>query len=127
LSSIYLDTHIVVWLYCGLTEKFSSLAKSLINSNDLTFSPIVRLELKYLLEIERITASPEAILTTLENNIGLCSCTKNFDQVVYQALTLDWTRDPFDRLITAQSALTDSLLLTKDQKILAHYDYARWS
>lgn len=125
MSLIYLNTHILVWLYCGLTEKLSPLAKSLINSNDLAYSPIVRLELKYLLEIEIITGSPEAILTTLEASIGLCSCTKNFDQVVCQSLTLEWTKEPFDRLITAQSALTNSLLLTKDQKILAHYDYAR--
>jgi len=55
---IYLDTHIVVWLYAGLSDRFSDLAKSLIDSHDLYISPMVRLELKYLNEIGRITASP---------------------------------------------------------------------
>ena len=27
---IYLDTHVVVWLYSGLTDKITDLAKSLI-------------------------------------------------------------------------------------------------
>jgi PIN domain nuclease of toxin-antitoxin system len=30
---IYLDTHIVVWLYAGLTAKLSDCAKHLINEN----------------------------------------------------------------------------------------------
>ncbi|MCB8766407.1 hypothetical protein [Planktothrix agardhii] len=39
---IYLDTHVVVWLYAGLTDKLSNLAKSLINTHDLYISPMVR-------------------------------------------------------------------------------------
>lgn len=126
-GEIYLDTPIVVWLYSGLIEKLSPLAQSLINNNDLAYSPIVRLEIKYLLEIERITESPETILTNLEAHLGLSRCTKNFDKVVYQALELEWIRDPFDRLITAQSALSNNILLTKDKKILANYPHAPWS
>ncbi|WP_230458629.1 PIN domain-containing protein [Microcystis aeruginosa] len=53
---IYLDTHIVVWLYAGLTAKLSDCAKHLINENELYISPIVRLELQYLYEIGRIIA-----------------------------------------------------------------------
>ena len=47
---IYLDTHVVVWLYAGLTEKFSDPTRELINSHEITISPIVRLELQYLYE-----------------------------------------------------------------------------
>jgi len=52
---IYLDSHIVVWLYTGLTQKLSNLAKELINNNEIFISPIVRLELQYLYEIGRVT------------------------------------------------------------------------
>ncbi len=52
---IYLDTHVVVWLYSGLTDKLSELAKSIINENEVYISATVRLELQYLYEIKRIT------------------------------------------------------------------------
>lgn len=54
---IYLDTHVVVWLYAGLTAKLSDLAKLLINKHELYISPIVRLELQYLYEIDGLLIS----------------------------------------------------------------------
>ena len=51
--SIYLDTHVVAWLYSGLTDKLTDLAKTLINDNEVYISAIVRLELQYLYEIKR--------------------------------------------------------------------------
>ncbi len=47
---IYLDTHIVVWLFAGQIEKLSSRANVLLNENEILISPIIRLELQYLLE-----------------------------------------------------------------------------
>jgi PIN domain nuclease of toxin-antitoxin system len=35
---IYLDTHIVVWLYAGKVEKLSGLAKELINDHEVFIS-----------------------------------------------------------------------------------------
>jgi PIN domain nuclease of toxin-antitoxin system len=123
---IYLDTHIVVWLYAGLVDKLSPLGQSLINQQVLSISPIVRLELKYLYEIQRIRALPETIIADLQSRLGLIVCNRDFNDVVTQAMTIEWTRDPFDRLITAQSMLEDQILLTKDQTILANYSQARW-
>jgi len=51
---IYLDTHIVVWLYTGLLEKFSQSIQTILNENEILISPIVRLELAYLYEIEAL-------------------------------------------------------------------------
>jgi PIN domain nuclease of toxin-antitoxin system len=39
----------------------------------------------------------------------------------------DWTRDPFDRLITAQAAVGSDVLITKDATITANYPRAVWS
>jgi PIN domain nuclease of toxin-antitoxin system len=115
-----------VWLYAGITEKFSHLANQLINDHELTISPIVRLELQYLYEIQRVTAEPHIIITDLNNQIGLQVCGKLFDHIVIRALTCTWTRDPFDRLIVAHASLNNDLLLTKDQAILDNYGNARW-
>jgi PIN domain nuclease of toxin-antitoxin system len=123
---IYLDTHVVVWFYVGLTEKFSAPVRQLINENDLYISPMVRLELRYLYEIQRITEDAETIVNDLSQRIGLQICGKFFDAVVTRALTCSWTRDPFDRLIVAHAAVHDNVLLSKDQAILENYPHARW-
>ncbi len=123
---IYLDTHVVVWLYAGLADKFTPSARTLINDHDLFISPAVRLELQYLYEIERITDKPHCILEDLSKRIGLKLCDKAFDAIISQAMPYSWTRDPFDRLIVANAALNDNILLTKDRVILAKYAHARW-
>jgi PIN domain nuclease of toxin-antitoxin system len=124
---IYLDTHVVVWLYAGLLDKLSATAQQLINEHDVFISPAVRLELQYLLEIQRVTAAPDSVVTDLANRIGLQVCPKPFDRIVTQALAYTWTRDPFDRLITAHAGLDNDLLLSKDTNILRHYAHARWA
>ncbi len=43
-----------------------------------------------------------------------------------EAETLQWTRDPFDRLIVATSQATGIPLLTKDRNILANFKLAIW-
>ena len=123
---IYLDTHIVVWLYAGLLEKFSQSVKTILNENELLISPIVRLELQYLYETERVTKPALVVVADLANRIGLRVCEKAFNAVISQAITMTWTRDPFDRLIVANAALNDNILISKDQNILEHYLHARW-
>lgn len=123
---IYLDTHVVAWLYAGQLEKFSQLVKDLMNENEIHVSPIVRLELQYLYEIQRIIKPPNIIMTDLSERIGLKICDKHFNAIVNQALTLSWTRDPFDRIIVAQANLHSNILISKDQKILDHYSKATW-
>lgn len=123
---IYLDTHVVVWLYSGLIEQLSQTAQQLINDNDVFISPIVRLELQYLFEVQRITATSDTIVTDLADRIGLQVCAKSFNRVVSATLVHTWTRDPFDRLIIAHADVDGDPLLTKDANILRHYANARW-
>ncbi|HXH57083.1 hypothetical protein [Iamia sp.] len=42
------------------------------------------------------------------------------------AQTLDWTRDPFDRIIAAQTLAAGARLLTKDLTIRDHLGLAVW-
>ena len=123
---IYLDTHVVVWLYAGLAEKFSEPIHRLINDDEVCISPIVRLELQYLHEVQRVTDDEQEIVSDLADRIGLRVCSEPFDRIVTRALAYSWTRDPFDRLIVAQAALHDNFLVSKDSTILANYSYARW-
>ena len=73
--------------FSGFTDKFSATAQRLINDNETTISPVVRLELQYLFEIQRVAETPDTIITDLVNRIGLQICTKPFNLIVTQALT----------------------------------------
>jgi PIN domain nuclease of toxin-antitoxin system len=123
---IYLDTHVVVWAYAGEVERFPPAVCNLIENNELVISPFVLLELQYLYEIERLTVSPMVIYENLTNAIGLKTCDLHLLIVINEALTMKWTRDPFDRIITASAASRDTVLLTKDSQILSHYPKAFW-
>ena len=123
---IYLDTHVVVWLYTGQVEKLSEQAKELINEHEVYISPVVRLELQYLYEIQRITDEASEIVFDLSARIGLKMCDKSFNTIVNGALDLSWTRDPFDRIIVANAALNTNILVTRDQNILKNYEHAMW-
>ncbi|MEH2037147.1 type II toxin-antitoxin system VapC family toxin [Nostoc sp.] len=123
---IYLDTHVVAWLYAGLTDKLTDIAKTLINDNDVYISPIVRLELQYLYEIKRLKDKPDVIIPNLSEEIGLQICNQNFNDIISTSLTITWTRDPFDRIITANALLNNNILLSKDENILNNYLYAKW-
>jgi len=87
---------------------------------------MVRLELRYLYEIGRLSEPPAPALDELRARLGLVECRAPFPAVVLEAEKQDWTRDSFDRLIVAQAAMHRAYLVTKDETIHAHYPYARW-
>lgn len=124
---LYLDTHVLAWLYQDGAARLTARGAEAIEAADrLLYSPIVELELAYLQEIGRIARAPAAILDSLRRDLGLESCKLPFASVVGVALDLAWTRDPFDRLIVAQAAHGQAALLTADRSILDHYQQAFW-
>lgn len=123
---LYVDTHVIVWLYAGELDSFSKHALKLIEENDIIISPMVILELTYLHETKRLTKTSQIIINELENKIGLNICDAPFDFVINKALNLDWTRDPFDRLIVANAICNHAKLLTKDKIIRKHCKSAVW-
>ncbi len=123
---VYLDTHVVVWLYGGLTERISKRAVSLIEKGELLISPMVELELAYLHEVGRITHKRDLIVQMLAAEIGLKRGEVAFQQIVFEACTLDWTRDPFDRLIVAEALVAGASLISKDRSILTNCSSAVW-
>ena len=123
---IYLDTHVVAWLYAGEVDLFPDKVRSLIDTESLLISPIVELELQYLYELERTTEPGSVVVDSLEAEIGLTRCDLPFTQVVSAAFADDWTRDPFDRIVVAQAQVRRTPLLTRDATIRDHYSEAIW-
>lgn len=123
---VFLDTHVVIWLYDGLTSRLTKKVVKILNENDLYISPIVSLEIKYLFEVKKIKVKPDSILASLSHSIGIQSSNPKFRNIIDIALTLDWTRDLFDRMIVAESYLNNAYLISKDIKIRKHYPLAIW-
>ncbi len=123
---LHLDTHVVVRLYAGDAAFFPARARAALDHGRVVYSPIVELEVQYLLEIGRIAVGPEAIFPYLADRIALAADETPFIVVSRAARGLSWTRDPFDRLITAAAIAADQPLLTRDATIREHYPKAIW-
>jgi PIN domain nuclease of toxin-antitoxin system len=126
MKSIFIDTHVVVWLYLGDTAKFPEKVQLLIESNDLYISPIIILEIEYLKEIGRINIASNEIISDLQAKIGLLVDDLSFEIVTCKAVDINWTRDPFDCLIAASAIARSYPLITKDENILNNLSLATW-
>jgi PIN domain nuclease of toxin-antitoxin system len=122
----FLDTHIVCWLYEGRLDLISPPAQAEMESGLLRISPTALLEVHYLHEIGRITKTANQIYAALSQEIGLRTGDANFAEVAAKAQTLNWTRDPFDRLIVAEALVSDGVLVTRDEKIREHCSSTVW-
>jgi len=123
---IYLDTHVVVWLFAGRLERIPQPAQDAINDHELLISPMVLVEIQYLIEIQRFTEPVDRVVEILGRDLGLKICDMPFPTIAQRAIGLTWTRDPFDRLIVSQAAAREAPLVTSDRKIRQHYSRTLW-
>ncbi len=93
----------------------------------LAVSPVVELELTYLYEIGRVTEPASAPLSALRRTFGLRVIDASLAELVQAAAGLSWTRDPFDRLISAHAIVANAPLITADETILANLPLATWA
>ena len=126
-QTTYLDTHVLVWLAGQRKNIPTSTLEHIKKESELRISPMVLLELAYLHEINRIAITSAELITHLEKALPLKVCPMRFELIATHATTMSWTRDPFDRLITAQAAISSSVLITRDETIHTHYSNAFWS
>lgn len=124
----YFDTSVAVWLAQGSLDRLSGTAlEHIAQSGDRRISPAVLLELQFLYEIGRILLPAADIRRKLEAELGLAVCDLPFHAIVEAALAESWTRDPFDRLITAHArANALAWLVTSDRRIRDRYPRALW-
>lgn len=121
----FLDTHAAIYLAEGQVSRFGERSRSLLETDDLLVSPLVRLELAYLHECDKIGKAPDQVIGWLVA-IGVIVSAEPVQAVVEAAMRMTWTRDPFDRLIAATAALREAPLVTHDAVITAHYRQAVW-
>ena len=124
--TVCLDTHAVVWIVGGQTEKIGKEALALIAQAELLLSPAVTLELQFLYEVGRVNAPAADAMRTLQRALNVRVASDTFDGVASAALAESWTRDPFDRLIVAHARMLGAVLLSRDRRIAAAYSNTRW-
>jgi len=122
----YLDTHVLIWLYKGKLKKLSANAREIIETHACKISPMSMLELKMLNEIGRLVTPAEQLINELTNQFDMQVANTSFYNIAQEACSINWTRDPFDRIISAQTANDNANLLTKDKQIRDHFENAVW-
>lgn len=123
---IYLDTHVLVYLFAGEVNRLGAAARKAIDREESLASAAAVLELEFLHEIGRLKPTASKLISGLANDIGLRVCDMPFRRVVDQALSEGWTRDPFDRLIVANAKAAAAPLVTKDEMVRGNYSRALW-
>ncbi len=123
---IFLDTHVVVWLFAE-ADRIPASVRKRIDEAELFVSPIVRLELSMLAEIGRVTLPAEAFLSALHRDLDLQVEESGWLRCAEIADHLSWTRDPFDRLIVSHAIAFAAPLCTRDRHLRDRYREAFWS
>ncbi|HZD68780.1 MAG TPA: PIN domain-containing protein [Actinomycetes bacterium] len=124
---ILLDTHVVLWLYEDPQQLIPPQVRQRLDGEPLALSPFVRLELQYLFEVGKVSVPAQTIVDELVPSLELALTDPPSALVCQVATELGWTRDPFDRLISAQAIATGTPLATKDRTIREHVPLAWWA
>lgn len=126
MESVYLDTHILIWLYANTTDLIPNKSLVKIKTCNLLVSPMVELELEYLRERKRIRCTSKKIIGELSDILTVTISSVPFNDTIAEAKNIHWTRDPFDRIIVAEAKIQKTSLITKNQIIRKNYKKTIW-
>lgn len=116
--NVLLDTHFLLWTALGADRlrEFPWLSRY----RPWRISPVSLLEIQFLAEVGRLELDPR-FFEVLASDARYVLDEPPFAALVGAAMPLDWTRDPFDRLLVAHSLHRRTPLCSVDRKVLAHH------
>lgn len=116
--NVLLDTHFLIWLTLRSPRmrEFPWMARY----TPWLISPVSLLELQFLGEVGRIEIEPE-FFDLVRKDRRFVVDEPSFDALISAAIPLNWTRDPFDRMLCAHSTIRRTPLCTLDRTVLAHH------
>jgi PIN domain nuclease of toxin-antitoxin system len=103
----YLDTQAAVWLAQRDFKRIRLRAKEQIPYSCLWISPLVAVEMEFLLEIGRMVMGEVEVRLVLHADFGISLCDLDLTAIMKAALTDKWTRGPFDRPMVAHAKVYD--------------------
>lgn len=107
---ILLDTNALIWSLVG-HPRAAPLER---HAGRLRISPVAVLEIKFLREVGRIQAADGVSIEELVADSRWKLDSPSSAELFSSALALDWTRDPFDRLLVAHALYRRWRLATGD-------------
>jgi PIN domain nuclease of toxin-antitoxin system len=121
---IHLDTHALVWFLTGQTAELRPIAHKL--RAPIGLSPLVFLEIQYLHDSGKLGLTGAGARKDVAGLREFVVSPTPLLEVLERSLALDWTRDPFDRLIVGNALADGAVLLTRDRQILERCRSAAW-
>lgn len=117
--TVILDTHFLIWLVLGSDRiaEFSWIGVY----RPWGVSPVSILEIQFLSEVGKLRVRNPEFVDALASDERFVIDDAPLASLVRQALSLGWTRDPFDRLLAAHSLARRVPLCTTDGTIRKHH------
>ncbi len=114
-----LDTHFLIWI---LTESKRTKAFPWLEGyKPWGVSPVSVLEIQFLAEIGRLEARTPDLAEALKHDSRFVVDEVGLVPLVEKALRLEWTRDPFDRLLVAHSLVRRTAICTVDRLLVRQH------
>lgn len=117
--TVLLDTHFLLWLV--LRSKRLAEFPWIDRYRPWGVSPISFLEIQFLAEVGRLSVRNPEFMAAVMDDARFTVDDIPLVTVIRPALRLDWTRDPFDRLLVAHSSARRVALCTVDRRIRTHH------
>ena len=117
--TLLLDTHFLIWLVLG--SKRIAEFPWLDRYRPWGVSPVSFLEIQFLAEIGRLAVRNPEFTNAVMSDGRFAVDDIPLTGLVRYALQLDWTRDPFDRLLVAHSSARRIAFCTTDRGIVSHH------
>jgi PIN domain nuclease of toxin-antitoxin system len=114
-----LDTHFLLWHVLGSPRLRHN--PWLHRYRPWGVSPVSLLEIQFLAEVGRMEVRTTAFLETLLGDPRFTVDEAPLLGLVRHALPVEWTRDPFDRLLAAHSTARRAPLCTIDARLVANH------
>lgn len=114
-----LDTHFLLWIVVDSPRllEFPWLERY----SPWGVSPVSFLEVQYLGEVGKLEVKMDAFSAAVMDDPRFLVDELPLLALIQRALPLSWTRDPFDRLLTAHSAARSKPLCSVDRLIRKHH------
>jgi PIN domain nuclease of toxin-antitoxin system len=117
--TLLLDTHFLIWLV--LSSKRLAEFPWLDRYRPWGVSPVSFLEIQFLAEVGRLSVRNPGFTHMVMDDTRFRVDDIPLATIVRHALSLDWTRDPFDRLLVAHSSARRVAFCTTDRTIRSHH------
>lgn len=117
--TLLLDTHFLIWLVLG-SKRLAEFAW-LDRHRPWGVSPVSFLEIQFLAEVGRLRVRNPDFTNAVMDDTRFIVDDIPLATLVRHGLRLDWTRDPFDRLLAAHSLARRIPFCTTDRGIRSHH------